>query len=236
MATKTAPPSAKKWTPSPAPKHISFVYDGIDKSLLYRAVRETKQITENLMNDLYPGWRWDKQTKHWSEKDQRRCVRRPEDVTIEEVLAIFFAHESFTAPLWNMIRGRTGSVEVVELDLIPFLKVFCCLMFYKCTIHEFFHDAEGMYKTYPMAESISEKKFRAIINSAPSHGTTARTQCPAGMRSIPAKTYSTDHLRPCVIYKTHRQSSISQPSTCRRNCPKRLERVPINVLGKGNEL
>ena len=162
------------------------MYDGTDKTLLYRAVRETKQITENLMNDLYPGWRWDKQTKHWSDLDQRRCVRRPEDVTTEEALTIFFTHESFTTPLWNVIRGRTGSVEVVEQDLIiPFLKVlFCCLMFYKCTTHEFFHDPAGMYKTYPMVESISEKKFRAIINSFKSkHDRHARTKLNSFLRA-----------------------------------------------------
>ena len=112
------------------------------------------------------GWRWDEATsKHYSEHDQRRCVRTPEDVTIEQVLCIFFTDESFTTPLWNIIRGRTGSVDVTEPGIIPFLKVFCCLMFYKCTIHEFFHDPDGMYKTYPMGGSISEKKFRAIINS-----------------------------------------------------------------------
>ena len=92
-------------------------------------------------------------------------MRKPEDVTIEQVLSIFFTDESFTTPLWNMIRGRTGSVEVTEPGSIPFLKVFCCLMFYKCTIHEFFHDPEGMYKTYSMGESMSEIKFRAMINS-----------------------------------------------------------------------
>jgi hypothetical protein len=33
-------------------------------------------------------------------------VRRPGDVTIEQVLSIFFTDESFTTPLWNMIRGH----------------------------------------------------------------------------------------------------------------------------------
>ena len=86
-------------------------------------------------------------------------------MTIEQILSIFFTDESFTTPLWNIVRGRTGKVEVVEEDIIPFLKVFSCLMFYKCTIREFFHDPDGMYKKYPMGEGISEKKFRAIINS-----------------------------------------------------------------------
>ena len=182
------------------PKQVEFMYDGVDKSLLYRAVRESRDIAENLMSELYPGpslplppspalvylyypvdlvlcvhiqplslpvsgWSWNKQTKHWSEHDQRKCVRKPEDVTIEQVLSIFFTDESFTTPLWNMIRGRTASVQVEEQDIIAFLKVFCCLMFYKCTIREFFHDPDDMYKKFPMGEGMSEKKFRAIINS-----------------------------------------------------------------------
>ena len=37
------------------PKQVAFTYDGVDKSLLHRAVRESRQIAENLMNELYPG-------------------------------------------------------------------------------------------------------------------------------------------------------------------------------------
>jgi hypothetical protein len=132
-----------RWTPVVAPPHINFTHDGVDMSLLYRAVRETKQISENLMRQLYPGWDWAKKTRHYSAHDDRAVTRKPEDVTIEQVLEIFFTHDSFTTPFWNMIKGRTGNSqkhEVVEGDLIPFLKVFCCLMFYKCTIAEFFSD------------------------------------------------------------------------------------------------
>jgi hypothetical protein len=41
----------KKWTPADAPPAINFVFDGVDKSLLHRAVRETRQIAENLMRE-----------------------------------------------------------------------------------------------------------------------------------------------------------------------------------------
>jgi hypothetical protein len=67
-----------------------------------------------------------------------------------------------------MIKGRTGNSqkhEVVEGDLIPFLKVFCCLMFYKCTIADFFSDEDNMYKRYPMGEGISMVKFRLILGA-----------------------------------------------------------------------
>jgi len=156
------------------------VYDGVDKSLLYRAVRETRQITENLMRELYPGWDWEKKTRHHSAHDEKNIIRKPEDVTLEQVLEIFFTHESFTTPLWKMIKGRANlgaKNEVVEADLIPFLMVFCCLMFYKCTISEFYSDAEGMFKRYPMSQGLSERKFRGIISAFKSqHDRNTRTK------------------------------------------------------------
>ena len=147
-AMQTGPQARpKKWKPADAPPAINSVFDGVEKSQLHRAVRETKQITENLMRELCPGWDWEKRTRHHSARDGKHVIRKPEDVTIEQVLEIFFTHDSFTTPLWKMIKGRTNLAakdEVVEADLIPFLKVFCCLMFYKCTISEFYSDVEGM--------------------------------------------------------------------------------------------
>jgi hypothetical protein len=55
------------------------VYDGVDKSLLYRAVRETRQITENLMRELCPGWDWEKRTRHHSARDGKNVIRKPEE-------------------------------------------------------------------------------------------------------------------------------------------------------------
>jgi hypothetical protein len=102
------------------------------------------------------------------------------DVTIEQVLEIFFTHDSFTTPLWKMIKGRTNldvKNEVVETDLIPFLKVFCCLTFYKCTISEFYSDAEGMFKRRPTSQGLSERKFRGVISAFKSqHDRNTRTK------------------------------------------------------------
>jgi len=185
----------KNWTPSPIPNKVEFGYDILDKALLFRATREQRTITANLMNELYPGWKWGKSTKLYSQRDNSKKVRRPEDVTIEEVLRVFFQHDSFTTPLWKMIEGRTSDVEVREEDLVMFLKVhptplyppprttfnpypaslflpskvFCCLMFYKCTIREYFNDPDHMYKRFPMSENITERKFRAILGSFRSH-------------------------------------------------------------------
>ena len=143
-----AQPSPRAWTPVTTGAHINIVNDGVGKSLLYRAVRETKQITANLMNELYPGWGWGQNRRFYSKYNGRKVVRNPEDVTIDQVLEIFFTHESFTTPLWKLIKGRTGPSlkhEVVEADLIPFLEVLCCLMFYKCTIAEFYSDEDGTF-------------------------------------------------------------------------------------------
>jgi hypothetical protein len=42
-----------KWTASDTPGEIHVMLDGVDKSLLYRTIRECRQVIENLMNVLY---------------------------------------------------------------------------------------------------------------------------------------------------------------------------------------
>jgi hypothetical protein len=65
-----------RWTPVIAPPHINFTCDGVDKSLLHRAVRETKQISENHMRQLHPEWDWAKKTRHYSAHDDRAVTRK----------------------------------------------------------------------------------------------------------------------------------------------------------------
>jgi hypothetical protein len=53
-------------------------------------------------------------------------------------------------------------------DLIPFMKVMSCLMFYKCSIKNFYEDPARMYKTHmgtKMSDGISDRKFRAILSA-----------------------------------------------------------------------
>ena len=112
-----------KWMASDTPGEIHVMLDGVDKSLLYRTIRECRQVVENLMNVLYPGWAWGKTTKFFSKHDNQKKVRLPEDVTTEQCLSIFFTHDHFTTPFWKMVSGRTGNVQVLEADIAPFLKV-----------------------------------------------------------------------------------------------------------------
>ena len=71
-------------------------------------------------------------------------------------------------PLWDVVRGRTGNVPVEMGDLIPFMKVMSCLMFYKCSIKNFYEDPTRMYKRHmgsKMSDGISDRKFRAILSA-----------------------------------------------------------------------
>ena len=111
------------WEDVDAPPMVRFGYDALDKALLYRAVRENRTVVQNLMNRLYPGWRWGLNRRFESGHDGRRIQRRPEDVTPQQVLSIFFKHDSFSTPLARLVEGRTGGVPVTSRDVYIFLKV-----------------------------------------------------------------------------------------------------------------
>ena len=111
------------WTASEPPIKINFLLDGVDKSLLYRTIRETRAIVENLMRALYPGWHWGTKIRYFSRHDNQKKIRLPEETTVEQCLSLFFTHDNFVTPFWRMVSGRTGVVQVCESDLGPFLKV-----------------------------------------------------------------------------------------------------------------
>jgi hypothetical protein len=126
MASRDA---SAKWVESPCPTKVLFGFDILDKALLYRATREGRTITQNLMRVLYPNWKWGKDTKHRWSTDGLNMRRRPEDVTIEQVLSIFFTHDSLTKPLRRIIENGMGEESVEDHEIVMFLKV--CVI-YKC--------------------------------------------------------------------------------------------------------
>ena len=121
MASRDA---SAKWEESPCPTKVLFGFDILDKALLYRATREGRTITQNLMRVLYPKWKWGKYTKHRCSTDNLNIVRRPEDVTIDQVLSIFFTHDSLTKPLRRIIENGMGEESVEDHDIVMFLKVY----------------------------------------------------------------------------------------------------------------
>ena len=46
-----------------------------------------------------------------------------------------------------------------------YAQVLSCLMFYKCSVREYFTNDDDMYKKYPMGQSISDTKFRKILST-----------------------------------------------------------------------
>ena len=111
------------WDDVAVPEEINFLYDGVDKSMLHQAVRESKAIVGRIMDKIYPGWQWGSTRRHFSFIDGATRVRHPEDVTISEILQIFLGPDTFTTPLWKMINGKTSGVDVDITDLVPFMKV-----------------------------------------------------------------------------------------------------------------
>jgi hypothetical protein len=75
------------------------------------------------MRVLYRGWNWGKATKYKSAHDGHTKVRVPEDVTLSQVLNIFFTHASFTVPLRRIIDEGLGDGAVSDHDILMFLKV-----------------------------------------------------------------------------------------------------------------
>ena len=43
------------WDDVAVPEEINFLYDGVDKSMLHQAVRESKAIVGRIMDKIYPG-------------------------------------------------------------------------------------------------------------------------------------------------------------------------------------
>ena len=79
------------------------------------------------MCTLYPGWRWGSTKRYLNKRDKSKRVRDPADVTVADALEMFMTPDSFTAPLWEIVRGRApDSLNISRSDLVPFMKVATC--------------------------------------------------------------------------------------------------------------
>jgi hypothetical protein len=107
-----------KWTASEPPIKINFLLDGVDKSLLYRTIRETRAIVKGGI-----GARKKDTSAGTTIRKRFHCPKRRQ-WTVEQCLSLFFTQDNFLIPFfWRMVSGRTGVVQVCESDLGPFLKV-----------------------------------------------------------------------------------------------------------------
>jgi hypothetical protein len=70
-------------------EETTFLFGGVDKSMLHRAVRESKAIVARILDKIYPGWQWCSTRRYYSFVDGATRVPHPEDVTISEILHIF---------------------------------------------------------------------------------------------------------------------------------------------------
>ena len=63
--------------------------------------------------------------RYANKRDKSKRVRDPSEITVADALEIFLTPADFTSPLWDIVRGRAPDhLNVVQSDLVPFLKVF----------------------------------------------------------------------------------------------------------------
>ena len=107
--------------------------------------------------------------------DGSRKQRRVSALTVKQCLQVLFQWEDFGQYLWAAMSRRSTTGDIKMTDVPKFVKTFCRILTYRTSIHRFFENRDNMYKMLHPDDSLSEEKFRAMLQSLrPSKGSSDR--------------------------------------------------------------
>jgi hypothetical protein len=78
---------------------------------------------------------------------------------------VLFQWEDFEQYLWASMGRLTKTGDVTMMDVPKFVKTFCRILTYRTSIHRFFENRDNMYKMLHPDDSLSEAKFRSMLQS-----------------------------------------------------------------------
>jgi hypothetical protein len=95
--------------------------------------------------------------------DGSRKHRRVSALTVKQCLKVLFQWEDFGQYLWASMGRLSKTGDVTMMDVLKFGKTFCGILTYRTSIHRCFENRDNMYKMLHPDDSLSEHKFRAML-------------------------------------------------------------------------
>ncbi len=86
-------------------------------------------------------------------------------LTIKDCLKVVFQWNDFGQYLWASMGKLTKTGNITMMDLPKFVKTFCRILTYRTSLKSFFENRDNMYKMLHPDDSLSESKFRLMLQS-----------------------------------------------------------------------
>ena len=86
-------------------------------------------------------------------------------LTIKDCLKVVFQWDDFGQYLWSSMGKLTKTGNITMMDLPKFVKTFCRILTYRTSLKSFFENRDNMYKMLHPDDSLSESKFRLMLQS-----------------------------------------------------------------------
>jgi hypothetical protein len=86
-------------------------------------------------------------------------------LTIKDCLKVVFQWDDFGQYLWASMGGLAKTGNITMMDLPKFVKTFCRILTYRTSLRSFFKNRDNMYKMLHPDDSLSEAKFRTMLQS-----------------------------------------------------------------------
>jgi hypothetical protein len=86
-------------------------------------------------------------------------------LTIKDCLKVVFQWDDFSQYLWSSMGRVANTGNITMMDLPTFVKTFCRILTYRTSLRSFFENRDNLYKLLHPDDSLSESKFRAMLQS-----------------------------------------------------------------------
>ena len=86
-------------------------------------------------------------------------------MTIKDCLKVVFQWDDFGQYLWASMGRLAKTGNITMMDLPKFVKTFCRILTYRTSLRSFFENRDNMYKMLHPDDSLSEAKFRTMLQS-----------------------------------------------------------------------
>ncbi len=86
-------------------------------------------------------------------------------LTIKDCLKVVFQWDDFGQYLWASMGRLAKTSSITMMDLPKFVKTFCRILTYRTSLRTFFENRDNMYKMLHPDDSLSEAKFRTMLQS-----------------------------------------------------------------------
>ena len=203
------------WTPISPPDVMPIHFDLVNANLHLHCTRESHFILERCMQRLYGQWKHGHPNMCRSKLDNSRRYREISQLGVKESLHLLLHWDNFGRHIWAQVDPIAHKYGIVLRDVVRFLKTFCLILVYGCSIKKYYRNTRNIYKMLGPDDSLTEIKFRAFIGSFSPSSNSNRSRLGINNFLLASrKTWGSLFINEWGVYSTDDDKQKSRSITC----------------------